>query len=119
MKKTLTPLALVGALVAPMVVVSNVAAEPVAWDKQDQTWLTQESEHFSVSFRNGHEQDASRVLDIAERIHTELLPFFKTAPSLKTQLVLVDDVDMSNGWATLFLILKFGCTCHHQVKRAV
>lgn len=100
MKKTLTPLALVGALVAPMVVVSNVAAEPVAWDKQDQTWLTQESEHFSVSFRNGHEQDASRVLDIAERVHTELLPFFKTAPSLKTQLVLVDDVDMSNGWAT-------------------
>ncbi|MDO6496535.1 hypothetical protein [Photobacterium sanguinicancri] len=100
MKKTLTPLALVGALVAPMVVVSNVAAEPVAWDKQDQTWLTQDSEHFSVSFRNGHEQEASRALDIAERVHTELLPFFKTAPRIKTQLVLVDDVDVSNGWAT-------------------
>ncbi|MGF1692959.1 hypothetical protein [Photobacterium kagoshimensis] len=99
MKKTLTPFALVGALVAPLVIAPNVAAEPVAWDKQDQSWLTQESAHFSISFRTGNEQDASRALNIAERVHTELLPFFKTAPNLKTQLVLVDDLDESNGSA--------------------
>ncbi|WP_038125482.1 hypothetical protein [Vibrio nigripulchritudo] len=75
-------------------------AQSVAWDQKDDIWLTQQTEHFSVNFRKGHEEQAIRVLDIAEQVHLELEPFFDSAPSDKTEIVLVDDYDYSNGWAT-------------------
>ncbi len=78
----------------------TVLAEPVAWDQQEQTWLSQQSQHFTINFLDGHQENAARALDIAERVHSELLPFFKTAPKERTEIVLVDDFDFSNGWAT-------------------
>ncbi|MFT6986383.1 MAG: hypothetical protein ACJAT7_002218 [Psychromonas sp.] len=79
-----------------------VMASPVAWDQQQQVWLTQQSENFTISFVDGHQHNAARALDIAEQVHTELLPFFKSAPKNRTEIVLVDDYDYSNGWATPF-----------------
>jgi hypothetical protein len=78
----------------------TVMAESVAWDQQDQVWMSQQSAHFTISFLDGHQQNSARALDIAERVHNELLPFFKTAPKERTEIVLVDDFDYSNGWAT-------------------
>ncbi|GLO60608.1 hypothetical protein MACH09_11160 [Vibrio sp. MACH09] len=75
-------------------------SQSVAWDQKDDVWLTQQTEHFSINFRQGHEEQANRVLDIAEQVHLELEPFFGYAPSDKTEIVLVDDYDYSNGWAT-------------------
>lgn len=72
-------------------------AEPVAWGGQ---WLTQSSEHFVVNYHAEHSAQAQRALAIAEQVHQELLPFFNQAPQQKTQLVIVDDFDLSNGWAT-------------------
>ena len=77
-----------------------VMATPVAWDHEQQVWLTQQSDHFTISFVDGHQLNAARALDIAEQVHNELLPFFKSAPQQRTEIVLVDDYDFSNGWAT-------------------
>ncbi|WP_430459872.1 hypothetical protein ACQUQU_11715 [Thalassolituus sp. LLYu03] len=77
-----------------------VQAIPAAWDKRGQVWKTLESEHFDVHFSDGYQPMAQRALDIAEQVHTELVPFFGQAPDERTQMVLVDDFDYSNGWAT-------------------
>lgn len=78
-------------------------AIPVAWDnEEDGPWLTQESEHFVITYPERNTALADKSLNIAERVHKELLPFFGSSPSEKTQMVLVDDFDVSNGWATFF-----------------
>jgi len=79
---------------------ASVTATPVAWDDSDKAWLSQQSEHFSVHFVDGHQQSAVKALDIAERVHREMLPYFQSAPDARTEMVLVDDFDFSNGWAT-------------------
>lgn len=84
------------------IVPAAVAAQSVSWDSQNQTWLSQQSDHFTINFRDGHQSQAAKSLDIAERVHNELLPFFISAPENRTEIVLVDDFDFSNGWATPF-----------------
>lgn len=90
---------LLGILVSASLSVASVAA-PVGWDEAGKEWLSQQSEHFSVHFVDGHQQSAAKVLDVAERVRQEQLPFFQSAPEARTEIVLVDDFDFSNGWAT-------------------
>ncbi|MBM97342.1 MAG: hypothetical protein CMI09_16005 [Oceanospirillaceae bacterium] len=75
-------------------------SEPVAWNDPGQAWVTRSSEHFELHFPEGFEGQATRALNIAEKVHTDLVPFFGQAPDHKTVMVLEDDVDYSNGWAT-------------------
>lgn len=76
------------------------SALPVAWDAPDSRWLTRESAHFLVHYPEPLEALALRSLAIAEQVHEDLVPFFGRAPQQRTELVLVDDFDYSNGWAT-------------------
>lgn len=78
-----------------------------AWDKplevqQENVWLTKESEHFVITYPKSNTTMADKALNIAERVHKELVPFFGQFPEVKTQMALVDDFDFSNGWATFF-----------------
>lgn len=77
--------------------VCSASAEPVAWGG---LWQSLSSEHFEVHFEQAHEASARRALQIAEQVHQQFLPLFKQAPQRKTQLVIVDDYDLSNGWAS-------------------
>jgi Tol biopolymer transport system component len=82
---------------------SQVTANFAAWDRQEEgPWLVQESEHFVITYPANNAALADKSLNIAERVHQELLPFFGGSPKEKTQMVLVDDFDVSNGWATFF-----------------
>ena len=74
-----------------------IRAEPVAWDANDEHWLTQESDHFRIHYLSQHQDLAQYSLDIAEQVHKDLLPFFGQAPERKTDMVLTDDFDFSNG----------------------
>ena len=65
----------------------------VAWDKKDDQWLQQSSEHFSVNYLKKHQQHASNVLKIAEQVHHQLQPFFNVTPEKRTQIILLDDID--------------------------
>lgn len=74
-------------------------ATPVAWQPQQQ-WQSRASAHFVIHYPDSLDAMAQHALAIAERVHEELLPFFRQPPRDKTQMVLVDDFDFSNGWAT-------------------
>lgn len=100
MVRTLLALSIAGIIGGQALYSAAVYAEPVSWDQQQEQWLTQESAHFNLHFRKGHEAQASRALDIAEQVHQELTPFFGAAPENKTEFALVDEYDYSNGWAT-------------------
>ncbi|MDF1762496.1 MAG: hypothetical protein P1U57_03720 [Oleibacter sp.] len=80
-------------------------AEPVAWDGPGAAgWLTKTSPHFDVHFPKSEQFSllADRALALAEQAHDDLMPFFGSAPKEKTQLVITDDLDIANGWATFF-----------------
>ncbi|TWI72469.1 hypothetical protein LZ24_01611 [Desulfobotulus alkaliphilus] len=74
----------------------------VAWGG---SWKTLQSEHFEIHFEDGFQDMARRCLAIAEGVHRELLPFFGSGPANRTHIVLSDDTDFSNGWAT---VLPYG-----------
>ncbi|MEK7850392.1 MAG: peptidase S9, partial [Deltaproteobacteria bacterium] len=62
---------------------------------------TIETEHFSIHFHQGIEELAQKAAIIAEGVHEPLLKEFNWAPREKTQLVLIDDTDFTNGFATV------------------
>lgn len=86
---------------------NQAQANFAAWDKSHTNepvseWLTKESTHFTITYPQANSVMADKALNIAERVHNELLPFFNTELSEKTHMVLVDDFDVSNGWATFY-----------------
>ncbi len=78
---------------------STAYAEPVAWGSKA-NWQSRNSEHFIIHFPANLDITAMQALAIAEQVHIKLMPFFYNVPRAKTELVLVDDYDYSNGWAT-------------------
>ncbi|MEK7803334.1 MAG: peptidase S9, partial [Deltaproteobacteria bacterium] len=62
---------------------------------------TMETEHFSVHFHQGLEDVAQKAASIAEEAHDILVNEFKWTPREKTQMVLVDNSDFTNGFATV------------------
>ena len=78
-----------------------VSAESVAWGGS-KNWQSRSSEHFIIHYPQVLDETAIRSLAIAENVHTALLPYFGSVPNSKTEMVLVDDFDFSNGWATAF-----------------
>ncbi|HEX9154529.1 MAG TPA: hypothetical protein VF819_03130, partial [Nitrospira sp.] len=64
------------------------------------TWTTLETPHFSIHYHQGGEEIARRTAQIAEDVHTRLVPRIKWEPKQKTHVVLVDATDESNGMST-------------------
>lgn len=63
-------------------------------------WRTLETPHFQLHFHEGGYLHALRCARAAERAHSLLAPILGHAPAGKTQLVVSDDVDQANGFAT-------------------
>ncbi|MDQ6983766.1 MAG: hypothetical protein Q9M44_03530, partial [Ghiorsea sp.] len=66
----------------------------------DLTWQSQESAHFRVHFYEGEAELAKETLNIAEAVYQRLTPVFDWYPEAKTEIVLSDKMDVSNGFAT-------------------
>lgn len=64
------------------------------------TFSTIETPHVSVHYHQGLETIARKAAVIAEEVHGRLTREFDWQPSEKTELVLIDDSDFSNGFAT-------------------
>ncbi|HKA90126.1 MAG TPA: hypothetical protein VKE22_20840 [Haliangiales bacterium] len=77
-----------------------VSAQALAGDGA-RVWRTLESAHFVVSYYEPLEDVARRVAVCAERAHRVLTPILGHAPAGKTQIVVTDDTDGSNGSATV------------------
>jgi WD40 repeat protein len=64
-------------------------------------WKTIETEHFVIHYYEPLLDVARRVAAAAERSHTVLVPVFDHEPSEKTQIVITDDTDGANGFASV------------------
>jgi hypothetical protein len=68
----------------------------------DAEWHTIESRHFRVTYHTGLEELARHATASAERAHAALRVFVADAPRGTIDLVLSDNADFSNGYATPF-----------------
>ncbi len=65
-------------------------------------WRTLTSAHFEIHFHDGEETLAHEVAAIAEQTHKRLIHELNWRPAKRTQLILTDRFDFSNGSATPF-----------------
>jgi len=63
-------------------------------------WNTSESEHFIIHFSDGYAELAQKAANSAEKAHEKLQPQFNWRPLEKTHLVISDESDSANGYAT-------------------
>lgn len=84
----------------PVLVLLALAAEARAGDPARQ-WRTIESDHFVIHYYAPLDDIARRVAVVAERSHQVLVPVFGHAPKVKTHVVVVDDTDGANGFASV------------------
>ncbi len=63
-------------------------------------WKTIEGEHLYVHFADGNKMLAQRVMAIAEVAHQRLTKEFNWIPKDKTHIVLSDEADQPNGFAS-------------------
>lgn len=66
------------------------------------SFSTIETRHFSIHFHQGLETIARKAAVIAEEAHEVLSPVFAWQPREKTEMVLIDDSDFTNGFAMAF-----------------
>ncbi len=64
------------------------------------TWQTLHTPNFRIHFHDGLADQAQNVAAIAENVHRRLTPYFSWQPKLATDIVLMDEVDFANGFAT-------------------
>ncbi len=64
------------------------------------TWKTIKTEHFYIHYHKGVKHIAHRLAIIAEKVHNQLVPKIKWHPRSRTEVVIVDNIDIANGYAT-------------------
>jgi Tol biopolymer transport system component len=89
------------ALLLVLVAVCTTAAHAAQYPPSYR-WQTITTDHFEIHYHQGGEDLARRAAAIAEAAHERLVPIFGWEPKDRTQLVLTDHVDVSNGFATPF-----------------
>lgn len=97
---------LAAALLAAAASLGALAALAADADAQDPPphgeWLTFDTPHFRVTYQPPLESLARHAADVAERTHAILREELVRAPRGRTDLVVTDHVDLSNGFATPF-----------------
>ncbi len=73
-------------------------ADAASWDPRLR-WQTLDTAHFSIHFHQGEGDLAIEMAQVAEEVHALLSPYLRWAPRGRTQVVLVDPTDSSNGYA--------------------
>ncbi len=63
-------------------------------------WLTLHSAHFSFHYEASNRAAAIQMAQVAERIHAEWTHWLDWEPATATEVVILDNVDFSNGRAT-------------------
>jgi WD40-like Beta Propeller Repeat len=58
------------------------------------------TEHFVIHYHHGEEAGALRLARLAEEVHDELAARYRHSPRGRTHVVLVNQSDAPNGWAT-------------------
>jgi len=86
--------------IAPLLCALLLAVPLAAQLPPDARWRTTETEHFRIHYTEGLDTLARRAADRAEAAHAALSEILVRAPRGKIDLVVSDNVDYSNGYAT-------------------
>lgn len=86
-------------MAAVVLLVATTGRPAAAVDPFDD-WKTLTSPHFEIHYPRDLAEDAEGLAARAEAIHERLTGRLEWTPSRRTQLVLTDDSDLSNGFAT-------------------
>ena len=70
-------------------------------------WFTLSTRHFDLHFTMAHKAYAQKLAEIAEIQHEKLSRKLQWTPKLKTQIVINDSVDFSNGATTILPYNQF------------
>jgi len=95
------------ALLFPALFKAVQAANPlshplsVGW-QANQKWFTQSTAHFELHAPQELIEHLPRIAALAEQAHEDISQSLGWSPAQKTQLVLTDDTDVANGWATVY-----------------
>ena len=82
------------ALLIAAVALNTYAADPSL------SWKTHESEDFLIHYPEKLSHFVSKVDLLSAKSHEDLSPYFNWQPKSKTHVVLLDEVDQANGFAT-------------------
>lgn len=63
-------------------------------------WFTLQTDHFNIHYYEGLEEAAHQMAVITEKVYSELTPQFRWKPRGRTEVVLADSTDVSNGLTT-------------------
>src|SRR3989442_7369635 len=63
-------------------------------------WRTLDTEHFSVHFAERTLAQAQTVAEVAESVYPRVTGWLKWEPESRTQIVVLDSLDFSNGYAS-------------------
>lgn len=85
-----------------MCVVATGAAHAAVVHDSNLSWQTLYSKHFAVHYHQGLEERAREVVAIAEHVHTKLSKSINWTPATRTEIVVTDEFDLSNGYASFF-----------------
>jgi hypothetical protein len=88
-------------MLAVLMAVMALRPAPARAGDPDRVWRTIESEHFVVHYYEPLADVARRVAVVAERAHRTLAPALGHEPEVKTLVILVDDTDGANGFASV------------------
>ncbi len=77
---------------------SHLAPAQVADPWKD--WLSADSAHFRVHYRTEHRVQAERAARAAERAYPRITQLLKWEPRGRTEIVLFNEYDLPNGYAT-------------------
>ena len=62
-------------------------------------WQTMETEHFLIHFHTETHRSAQEAAAVAEKIYNPVTSFYEFEPDSKTQIIIQDVDDISNGAA--------------------
>ena len=65
-------------------------------------WKTLETPHFYIHFHQGEYKLAQLTANLGEEVYEKLCSFFQYYPEEKTHIILVDNSDIANGYASIF-----------------
>jgi len=79
-----------------------VSAQFATYNHPELEWKTFETEHFEVHYHQGAEWTAKTTAEIAESVYDPITSFYDYEPDQKTDLIIKDIGDISNGAAYYF-----------------
>lgn len=72
-----------------------------------QNWKTLETDHFRINYREHHLAFAQRLAAVAETVYAKQTPRLQWQPAKRTEVVITDTYDGSNGGATVLPFNRF------------